>query len=104
MSEKNGQPGLETILGVLLLHEALIANLYADHIQHDKELRDMNLTPQQSLQAFRNFTNRYVESYPLNLDAEEIKQAAKDRVQEFFQDVEDILISRQVLDERDPSL
>lgn len=98
------QPTLETILGVLLLHEALIATLFADHIQHDKELRNVTQTPPESLHAFRNYVNQYVDSYPLGLKATDIRQAARDRVRGFFREVERILISRQVITERDPIL
>jgi hypothetical protein len=39
------------ILGLLTLHEALLAVLYADHIEHDKKLRDV-VEAQESFEHF----------------------------------------------------
>ena len=98
---------LTAIYGLLNLHEALIAVLYADHIEHDTQLRDVTQTPAESLLAFRNYTNQYLKSLSFDIadpNGEQVRQAARDRVKGFFQEVEGILLSRRVLDEKDSRL
>jgi hypothetical protein len=93
------------IYSILSLHQALLAILYADHLEHDKKLRDVAEDARESLHAFRNYTNDYLA--PMlsgNQASMEVGQAARDRVQGFFRDVEFILLQRGKLDKRDPIL
>ncbi|HXQ70857.1 MAG TPA: hypothetical protein VN844_10240 [Pyrinomonadaceae bacterium] len=94
------------VYSILSLHQALIAVLYADHIEHDKKLRDVGQNATESLQAFRNYTKDYLNPMLYANDAATVQvgQGAKDRVSNFFREVESILLQRGILDKRDPSL
>jgi len=88
---------LANIYALLSLHEALIAVLYADHIQHDKKLRDVRENAEQSLDAFRNYTNHYLEDRFPDLSDQlsaQVRAAALEKVTGFFSDVKLILDRR----------
>lgn len=97
---------LTTVYSILSLQQALIAVLYADHIEHDKKLRDVTQNAKESLQAFRNYTNDYLKPmlYANDPATEEVGQAARDRVRGFFREVESILLQRGIVDKPDPVL
>ncbi len=98
---------LINLYGQLNLQQALIAVLYADHIEHDKRLRDVKQTPAESLLAFRNYARHYVEGaqyHPQDPNAEDVRSGAKARISAFFRDVECVLLSRGILDKTDSSL
>lgn len=88
MQEERTVLDAKVVNGGLLLHEALIATLYADRIRFDKELRHIVQSDKQSLAIFEKDVSRYVDMYPTVND---IKQDAKSRVAGFFQEVDRIL-------------
>lgn len=90
MEENSKTVTFETLSSAMLLHEALIAVLYSDHIEHDKERRGMKQNEQESLELFRNQVNDYIELYPSRL-IDEIRRDAKSHVAGFFKDVEVVL-------------
>ena len=103
----NDKAELTRIYSILSLHHALLAVLYADHIEHDKKLRDVTQNATESLQAFRNYTNEHLKPMAYAYDdamRAEVGQAAMARVQGFFRDVESLLLSRGTLDKPDPVL
>jgi len=86
------------LYALLSLHEALIAVLYADHIEHDKKLRDVREDPAQSLDAFRQYTRYYLEDRFSRLTdtmVVQVREAALEKAKGFFKDVELILAKRQ---------
>jgi hypothetical protein len=84
---------INLILGLLHLHEALIAVLYADHIEHDKKLRDVTQNAQQSLAAFRNYVNHYLEGTDPKAEHSST-QVASEGSADFFRIVEAVLARR----------
>ena len=90
------------ILGGLLLHEALIAVLFVDHIENDKERRGIRETVEKSLEIFQKDVQRYIDLYPFNLSHDEIKRAATGNVEGFFQEVRRLIKSRPVIKAQEP--
>src|SRR5687768_7426755 len=90
---------LTQIRGILHLQGALLAVLYADHIEHDKRLRDLAQDPRESILAFRNYANHYLDTLLSTFRTDENSetiQVARERSRPFFRDVESVLINRGV--------
>jgi hypothetical protein len=92
--DKNERITPAMIMGGLLFHRALLATLYVDHIENDKERRGIRETVEKSLEIFQKDVRFYIKNYPLDLSHDEIRQAATDNIEGFFQDVQRILKSR----------
>ncbi len=79
------------------LHEALLAHLFADIIAKESE----KVSPRHALQAFQNDVLHHIRIAVFPAQDENshmIQQSSLDAASRFFRVVEDILVSRGVLD------
>lgn len=82
------------------LQVAVLAHFYADQLAKEPD-------PVKGLYAFRNDVRRHLEATvfpPNDPDSEEIRRVALTAAKEFFMQVRDILIRRQVIDIKDCAL